>query len=489
MVLIFDLHFMQSFSFIEKLGTATDSKLEQNLRLVLAIAQKVKENRGKALVVGGYPRDLILAQKLSFKIEPKDIDLEVFGIEVEKLRRILCRIGPVSEAGASFSVFKVGDIDIALPRRDVKIGGGHRNFSVTADPNMTFAKAAKRRDFSINAIGLDPLTGEVFDAHNGIEDIKNRTLRATDLGQFGDDPLRVLRAMQFAGRFQFKVEKQTAELCRQLNLSGLSRERIGEEWLKLLLKSEKPSIGLYVGKDLLVYKKIHPEIEALFATPQDLEFHPEGDVGTHTFCVVDAMAKLLLIPHSGYSSTKKAGEDLALMLAALTHDFGKAITTKEIKGVLRSYGHAEAGVELAKQFLKSINMSREIIRRVLSLVADHMTPAFSLNMKEAGVRRLARRLAPSTIFNLVLLSKADQIGKGKPNDNFSREELLLKKAEKLSLADRAPKPVILGRHLIAEGAQPGPELGMALRKLFEAQLAGKFSTVLEGLNYWRKTQK
>lgn len=470
---------MNRKKFRDLISEQSDPKQKENLELVLRIAEVIKAAGGRALVVGGYPRDLIL-RDLGYNIEPKDLDIEVYGLESEKLESILGQFGRVNKVGASFAVYKVGEIDVALPRRDSKVGAGHRGFVIVDDPNMSFAEASKRRDFTINAIALDPLTGEVLDEHGGISDIENKILRACDYEQFGDDPLRVLRAMQFAGRFGFAVEGRTAEICRSLPLNELSKERIGDEWKKLLLKSPKPSVGLWVGKELLAFKKLHLEIEALFETPQEPAFHPEGNAGIHTLLVVDAMATIT--QREGI----KGNEKLVLMLAALTHDLGKTVTTKKIKGVLRSYGHSEAGVELAEKFLREINMSEDIISRVLPLVDEHMVPAFSMHMKDAGVRRLARRLFPSTISELVLLSQSDQLGKGQPIKHFPKEEALLEKAKALAIAESAPKPLVLGRHLMAEDVEPGQEMGKIIEKLFQAQIEGKFSTVEEGLEYFRK---
>src|SRR5919108_658037 len=161
--------------------------------LPLHIARAVRDAGGRALVVGGWVRDRLLGRM------SKDIDLEVYGLPVQDLRAILSRFGPVNVVGESFTVYKVGDIDIALPRRESKVARGHRGFDVIGDPSMSFEEAARRRDFTINAIAWDPLAGEYIDPYGGIDDLLHRRiLRVVDARTFADDSLRVLRGIQFA---------------------------------------------------------------------------------------------------------------------------------------------------------------------------------------------------------------------------------------------------------------------------------------------------
>ncbi|MEK9156039.1 MAG: HD domain-containing protein [Patescibacteria group bacterium] len=453
---------------------------DSQFKLACKIAVAVKTAAGRALVVGGYPRDTVLAKE-GFDIKPKDIDLEVFGLSADRLFKLLSEFGRVNEVGASFAVFKLSDLDVSLPRRDSKTGAGHRDFRVETDPDLGFAEASRRRDFTINSLALDPLTGEMLDAHGGMSDIKNRILRATDYKLFGDDPLRVLRAMQLAARFDFKIEEKTMEVCRDLDLLPLSRERIGEEWRKLLLKSPRPSIGLSASYDLLVIKKLHPEVEAMVGVPQSPKWHPEGDVWTHTLLVLDATANII---RREKLDEKRA---LILLLTALVHDLGKPPTTKIWpEGRITSYGHAKAGLAPAKKFLESLALSEEITRPVLSLVREHMYPAFNKDVSAAAIRRLAVRLQPATIEDLVWASEADRRGRAPSLEfDFPEGRALLLRAKLLEVEDRAPKPIVMGRHLLKEGIPPGLRLGVILARLFEAQLEGSFSDLPGGLEYFR----
>ena len=238
-------------SFFELQEKEQDIETKKEFAKVLEISQAVSEQGGLVLVVGGFARDMVL-RKFGYDVDPKDIDIEVYGLSAEQLQTVLAQHGEINLVGQSFGVYKLGNIDISIPRKDSKTGTGHKEFSISQDPNMTVSNAAKRRDFTMNAISLNPLTGEVVDKVGGIEDIQNKVLRATDFELFKDDPLRVLRAMQFAGRFGFKVEPETVALCRKMVESGelkeLSKERFEEEWYKLLLKSPAPSVGLETAR-------------------------------------------------------------------------------------------------------------------------------------------------------------------------------------------------------------------------------------------------
>src|SRR4051812_26662568 len=208
----------------------------------------------------------------------KDLDLEVYGVPADRLKPLLAAFGNVNTVGESFTVYKVADIDIALPRRESRTGRGHRAFEVTGDPGLSFVEAARRRDFTINAIGWDPLTGEYIDPFGGREDIAGRLLRAVDVRTFAEDSLRVLRAVQFAARFEFALDDPTRNLCRGIALDDLPAERIWGEIEKLLLQAARPSRGFQVALDLQVIGRVFPEIDALVGCQQEPEWHPEGDV-------------------------------------------------------------------------------------------------------------------------------------------------------------------------------------------------------------------
>src|SRR5713101_5393207 len=239
------------------------------------IARVVHDAGGRALVVGGWVRDRLMGR------DSKDIDLEVYGVAADRLQQFLEAFGHVETVGESFQVFKAGDIDVSLPRRESKSGRGHRGFAVTGDPTMTVEEAARRRDFTVNAIAWNPLTDEYLDPFSGRTDLQRRLLRAVDSATFGDDSLRVLRGIQFAARFDFSLDDATKALCRIISLDDLPAERIWGEIEKLLL-APRPSIGFRLAMELGVVSKLFPELQALAGCAQEPEWHPEGDVWTHT---------------------------------------------------------------------------------------------------------------------------------------------------------------------------------------------------------------
>ena len=354
---------------------------------VINLAQAARVAGGRALLVGGCVRDLLMGQ------EPKDWDVEVYGIDPNKLRALLDQIGPVNVVGEAFTVYKLGpDLDVSLPRRERKSGRGHRAFVIEGDPSMTIEDAARRRDFTINAIMEDPLTGEIIDPFHGREDIESGILRAVSLDTFAEDSLRVLRAAQFAARFEFRVHPDTVELGRSIDLSDLPAERIWGEIEKLLLRARRPSIGLGWLHALKAIDQLFPELKMLIDVPQDPEWHPEGDVFVHTRLVTDRARELIDdLPYA---------KQLTVMLAAVAHDFGKPATTEFIEGRLRSRGHEEAGIEPAASFLDRLNVHTldgyDVRAQVIALVRDHLKPGeFFKKREEVGdgaFRRLARRL-------------------------------------------------------------------------------------------------
>ena len=249
--------------------------------VVLAIARAVAAEGGRALLVGGWVRDRRLGRT------SKDLDLEVFGVPADRLKALVSAFGRIDVVGESFAVIKIGNVDVSLPRRESKTGVGHRGFEVQGDPWLSYEDAARRRDFTINAMSEDPLTGERIDPFGGERDLEARTLRMVDRRTFPEDSLRVLRALQFAARFQLSIDPDTADVCRSIPLDDLPAERVWGEFEKLLLQAERPSIGLSLGWHLGVVQRLLPELAPLSTCPQDPEWHPEGDVWTHTLLVVD----------------------------------------------------------------------------------------------------------------------------------------------------------------------------------------------------------
>jgi len=330
--------------------------------IAAAIAGRVREAGGRALVVGGWVRDRIM------RLPCKDVDLEVYGIAADALRALLGEFGNVNTVGESFTVYKVGDVDVALPRRESKIGRGHKAFEVTGDPNLSFEEAARRRDFTINAIAWDPLTSDYIDPFHGRADIDARVLRAVDLRTFGDDSLRVLRAIQFAARFEFNLDPGTADLCRAIPLDDLPAERVWGEIEKLLLQAARPSIGFTLALDLGVIDRLFPEIKALVGCEQEPEWHPEGDVWVHTLMVVDEARKRI--------DDLDRPRQVAVMLGAVCHDLGKPPTTAFVDGRIRSIDHEQAGVAPATAVMDRLNIHTmdgfDVRREVLGVTAHQI---------------------------------------------------------------------------------------------------------------------
>ncbi len=458
-------------------------KTEQEV--ITGIAQAFKALGGRAFLVGGCVRDKLMGKT------PKDFDIEVFGVPADKMESALQKFGHVNTVGKSFCIhrvvhpsFKDITFDISIPRKDSKRGLGHRGFEVTGDPDLPVKEAARRRDITVNSILEDPLTGEIVDPFSGMADIKNKIIRATDENLFGEDPLRVLRVCQFAARFEFEIEPATVEICRKIapTLKELSQERVGEEWKKLLMKSRRPSIGLEAVRNLGVSKVIHPELEALVNCPQEPEWHPEGSVWIHTCMVTDVAAQIV--------RRENLDDDSAwtTLLGALCHDFGKPSTTrKDPDGRIRSPFHSEQGMRPASSFLKTLRVSEETEKKVRNLVIEHLNPLYLYKHREeikpATVRRLAVRLFPASFDELLYVAEADYFGRtlkldpGFPAADWLREQLRI-----LELKSGGPDPILMGRHLLEHGWQPGPEMGRVLKAVYEMQLDGTVSDLAQAVD-------
>jgi tRNA nucleotidyltransferase (CCA-adding enzyme) len=455
-------------------------ELPENLARILRDTPELKN----AYLVGGCVRDWLLGNP------GKDYDIEVFGLTYEQLARALSHWGKTDLVGRSFGVVKLKvservTYDFSIPRRDSKVSPGHKGFEVEFDPNISLAAAAARRDFTINALMYDPRREEVLDFFGGETDLKERILRHTSPA-FTEDPLRVLRGMQFAARFELTAAAETIRLCRDVknSFAELAIERVRDEWFKWAARSCRPSAGLRF-LDTTGWIEHFPEIANLRETPQDPEWHPEGDVFVHTCHCCDALAQ--------QPEWQNADEPtrIVLSLGVLTHDFGKAVTTLEAErgGQTRiiSPGHEEAGVTLAESFCQRIGAPNAITERVLPLVRNHM--AHMLTVTDRSVRRLSKRLEPENIEHLLLLMRADTMGRPpKPFRLPENVQLLARKAEELHVQSQAPKPIIMGRHLFQFGLKPGPAFKVLLDEAYEAQLEGQFGTLEEGL-HWLENEK
>jgi tRNA nucleotidyltransferase (CCA-adding enzyme) len=444
----------------------------ENAAQVEAVARTIADAGGRAWLVGGTVRDCAL------ELPVRDLDLEVFGLPAADLRQALEHKYTLDLVGASFGILKLKNapIDIGLPRREVKAGEGHQGFLIDSDPDLPLDDAAARRDFTINAMYLDPLTGELADPWNGLEDLRRQILRHTSPA-FVEDPLRVLRGMQLAARFDLHPAPETVALCRTIGLEGLAVERIFTEWSKLITMGAAPSRGLRFLKEAgwLVH---FPELAALPGVAQDPRWHPEGDVWTHTLHCMDAFAEDRLGDER---------EDLIVGLAVLCHDFGKPSTTQQsADGRIRALGHEQQSVPLAREFLMRLGAGPRLIEEVLPLVAEHMCPLtlFDAGASDAAVRRLSVRVG--RIDRLVRVARADDRGRPPlPDEGFPAGRWLQEKAAQLDVTDGAPAPLIQGRHLMALGQKPGKEFKGILSELYEAQLAGEFTSEQEGVELAR----
>jgi tRNA nucleotidyltransferase (CCA-adding enzyme) len=440
-----------------------------------AVLEAVRREGGRPHLVGGCVRDWKMGKSA------KDFDIEVGGVDFEALHRALAPFGATDVVGRSFGVVKLrmdgAEYDFSLPRRESKSGSGHRGFHIQPEPGLGDREAAARRDFTINSMAYDPFSGALIDPFGGERDLAAGVLRHTSEA-FVEDPLRVLRAMQFAARFDLELADETATLCASISdtCRELPVERVWAEWEKWATKSTHPSRGL----EVLVRTRwiTHfPEIAALKGTPQEEEWHPEGDVFVHTQHCLNALVG---------SETWEESPDRRrriLSLAVLAHDFGKPATTRYMdrRGVMRwtSHGHEAAGGPLAESFLQRIGAPRDLHEPVRALVVHHLlhhhqeAPTYT----DTQLRRLARRLMPATVEDLCEVMRADACGRPPMNPAGSLRLIteMRDQAHILCLRTEAPQPLLQGRHLIALGMTAGPHFKPLLDAAFEAQLDGLFN--------------
>ncbi|MCI0479613.1 HD domain-containing protein [Candidatus Uhrbacteria bacterium] len=448
---------------------------------VCRLCEAVKAAGGRALLVGGAVRDEVLGAP------SKDFDVEVYGLEPDALEELVRSFGTVKDVGKAFGILKLAEaggteIDISMPRTDSKVSEGHTGFDVKVDPRMSVKDAARRRDFTFNALSKDPLTGEIYDPFGGVKDLTTRTLRVTDPERFRDDPLRLLRAAQFTGRFGLAAEPETLTLLRDMvpAMKEISVDRVREEWEKLLLRSVRPSMGLTLLNGIGMVDAYYPELAALRGNAQEFEWHPEGDVWTHTLMVTDAAREIVRRRELGGETAR------TLMLAALCHDLGKPGTTSFVDGRIRSHEHDVKGVEPTQSFLGRIGTRKKDVEKVGNLVREHIWPSATyLHQREQGTkkgsitagafRRLAKRLDPATIEELSYVAEADGLGVGPFLDPMHPDQLLLKsvdaygleagrwlraKAEALGIYRSKPERSVMGRELIALGYAPSADPGV-----------------------------
>lgn len=441
------------------------------------IAKRIAQAGGRAFLVGGSVRDMVLG------VEPKDFDVEVFDLDLDTLIAVLEPFGRVDTVGRSFGVVKLttaeSDFDFSQPRIDSKFGPGHTAFGVmfTDDP----WEAARRRDFTINSMSIDILTGELFDFFGGQADIESRTLRATS-PLFGDDPLRVLRGMQLSGRAQLTAVQETIEMCRDIVTSffELSRERVWGEWEKWARKSVSPSFGLRFLRQT-EWVGVFPHLWTLVDLGQDSKWHPEGDAWEHTCQAVDAAVEIAEREHLSDD------DRLTLVFASLCHDMGKAETTTfDDDGHVRSRGHDEAGADMARSFMEFIGAPKWLVEKVVALVREHMFHVHVRQPTARSVRKLSVRVAPSSIRMLCFVMEADHSARAPlPGGIPEVCHRMMELAEAERCQEQEVQPFVMGRDLIGLGMRPGRHFGVILSALFKAQVAGVFKDK-EGALSWAK---
>jgi len=426
---------------------------------------KVKESGGTAMLIGGAVIDAIKGLPI------KDWDIEVYHLDMNALENLLEELGlKFDTVGKSFGVLKTKmvvegetvDIDISIPRSENKIGVGHSDFEIILDPTMTPKEAGRRRDLTINSMYKNLHTNEIVDPFNGLEDLKNGIIKVTDARTFIEDPLRVLRIMQLLPRKGKVVERKTMELCQGMvdDFVHLPKERVFEEFRKLLLKAEKPSIGFEFLRES-GWIKHFPELKNLIDCPQNPEWHPEGDVWMHTMMVLDNAALL----------RQNLPEDLQLtyMFSALLHDIGKPETT--VLPLCTAHGHDRVGAELSVGFMNKLTVNKKLIENVESIVRLHMMPGqlFRSQAKDPSWKRLHNKFRLDV---LGWISKADSSGRTGRSIHD-----LHKVSEKCfeffsNLGEEEIKPIVMGRHLIALGMKPGPKFKVILDQAYELQMEG-----------------
>ena len=442
-----------------------------SVEIARGIAEAAAAAGGRALLVGGWVRDRLLG------LPSKDIDIEVFGIDAPLLRRILEGFGTVNAVGESFTVYKVAELDVSLPRRDSKVGPGHRGFEVTGDPSMSIEDAASRRDFTINAISWDPLTDEYIDPVDGRKDLQARVLRAVDPRTFTDDSLRVLRGLHFAARFELEMELATRELCARIPLDDLPSERIWGELEKLLLLPPRPSVGFTLALELGVISQLFPELLALVDCPQEPEWHPEGDVWVHTLMVIDEARKRI--------DDLPRPQKITVMLGAVCHDLGKPATTALMDGRIRSMEHEQAGLPPTFALLDRLNVHTiggfEVRHHVAGIVANHLAPhAFSKSRTPVGdgaFRRLAQKVDLELLARVAMSDCSGRTG----TFDCSGIDWFLERARALGVEHAAPEPILMGRHVMELGLRPGPAIGRLLKRVYERQLDGRVTSLEEAM--------
>ena len=462
--------------------------------IIKKLAERVAELGGRAYFVGGIVRDEVMGRPI------KDVDIEVHGISEIVLEEVLKELGKPLRFGSAFGVYSLAghQIDIALPRSERKAGNGHRDFEIEIDPFIGIKEAARRRDFTMNALLKDVLTGEIADPYGGTEDIKNRIIRHIDDRKFGEDPLRALRAAQFRSRFGFQVAPSTISICRTLDLSSLSAERVEMEMKKALLESRQPSEFFECLREMGQLGYWFQELEQLIGLEQNSAFHPEGDVWTHTMMVLDRAARFRPCVSDPY----------AFMLLALTHDLGKITTTEFVNGAIHAYGHEIQGAEIAERFLNRVCHGSDIKRYIANMIPNHMRPN-KIAESRSAVKKTNRLfddvVAPSDLIYFAICDKpklphimVSKENKEDPLGLYTETEKTREKERIDFLFDRLEiyktmmsEPYVTGKDLINNGITPGDDFSLILEYAHKLRLAGipKENALKQTISYAVKLRK
>jgi tRNA nucleotidyltransferase (CCA-adding enzyme) len=433
---------------------------------VSKIISEVNNGGGVPLLVGGAVRDLFLQRKI------KDIDIEVHNLSLANLEKVLSKFGVVRKVGKSFGVLRIDglDVDWSIPRQDAS----GRKPEVKLDPGMGYEKAFARRDLTINSMGINLVDYGLIDIFGGLQDLQSGILRATDESFFKEDPLRFFRVMQFVGRFEMEPDAKLNEICKEIDISNVSKERISEEFVKLFLKSKKPSLAIDWLDKVGRLKEILPELYDTKIIEQNPEWHPEGNVFEHTKQAMNFAAQ------QSYESDE---EKILQVASAMCHDLGKVASTKVENGRIRSVGHENTGVPFAKKLMSRITDKKDLIKKVAVLTKYHMCPGnyLSNGAKDATYKKLAWKLDKEGALTMVQLHRlfcADRAGRnaegGGPLENGGQPCVdFLDKASRLSILSGPERPILTGKDLEASGIQPGPKMGKLLEQAYELQLNEK----------------
>ena len=486
--------------FPQRLAKQDPRLVEAVARIAKAVAALPPDARyprtpPRLFLVGGFVRDVLLGHN------PKDLDAEVYGVPPERLEELLQRLYPglVNTVGRSFGILKIhlGDdigCDISIPRQESKTGKGHKGFAISGDPGMSTTEAARRRDFTVNAVLADPLNGDIIDPFDGLRDAKRKILRVIDPKTFIEDPLRVYRAIQFAARFHFTVDADSQQLMREMVQNGslreLSPERITDELRKLLVKAQKPSVGFELALELGVIEVYFPELFALIATPQEPEWHPEGNVWIHTMMVVDQAARLSRQVVRHFSEEDR----LQIVFAALCHDLGKPATTQVIDGRIRSRGHEEAAETPIRLLCSRLTFAERMDEAVIAIAKDHLKPAIfhrdllagtlSVEQYSNAIRKLLKRVAPTDWKLFLTVTEADWRGRKLPNVTTAPyvAGAVFSQTIRVNKLDEEPtKPLLQGRDLAELGIPAGPRMGKLIAQIEELRDKGELTTREEAL--------